>query len=133
MIALQEWMPMRMRISGSPSALNSARSFSMSSCISHAARHAWTACFGSSSGAPHIAMIASPMKRFTVPSWRLMIAVARVKWTLRILVTCSAPSCSVKVVKPARSVKSIVTSRLSPPRARRSGCAITWSTTSGDT
>ena len=105
----------------------------MSACISHAARHARTACLSSSSGAPHIAMMASPMKRFTVPLWRLMIAVAREKCTFSTRVTCSAPSSSVNVVNPARSVKSIVTSRRSPPSARRCGFAITWSTTSGET
>src|SRR6185312_5395796 len=106
---------------GRPSLRHLALRVSSSFIISSDAAMALPASSGVAIGAPHCAMIASPMNLSSVPPWRNTTSTITVKYSLRSRATSSGRISSESAVKPRMSLNSTATVRFSPPNRTASG------------
>ena len=107
-------MPMPMLMAGLPVVFQCSFSSTRARCISIAAAIALSASSSVESGAPHSAMIASPMNLSSVPPLRNTISTISVKYSRSRCATSSGAIFSDIEVKPRMSVNMITTSRLLP-------------------
>ena len=115
-------IPMPMPSSGRPSLFHLAFIFSSSASWSTAQLIARSASSSCAIGAPHSAMIASPMNLSSVPECSNTISTISVKYSVSRVAISSGPMVSESGVKPRMSEKKITTGRFWPPSCTAPSC-----------